>query len=486
MSLDHDLEDLMKTTAPSYRPAPGDLDSVMRVGRRRVVRRRVASAAGSTLVLLAVVATTLSLTGAAGFTPSVEEVATTLATTDGGVTVRILDLAPHESTVVGEVEGFELLTLPARNTAISLWDRIARRLGWLPDLAVYRSPDGSTWSRQTFDTDMFDDVDWIVDAVVVDGVHTLLVADGDETGADPFISYSIIQTDDFVEWTSVEVPVGGPFELPDLLQWAIENGALQVVGERVAVVTTVVPAIAVSARNFTWGYDAVTGWHGHNEAGGAISVPLEEVTPAGTAPTRTVVQVLDGTGTDDWQILPAHPDMSEGQHTEIAFDGTRWIAVTFPEDGPISVWKLGPGDSDWTDTFEAEADQVFLLDGAVYTLATEGQSQQVARWEVDGTSTPLGEFGTAGAWSTFADTGNRLLLPSGRTLWAYDAESESWSEHAVDFAGFETMASTRDTEEYRDFLSSPDNTLIAARVAGEAVLGHRSFSPEHWWIFELD
>lgn len=499
MSLDHDLEDLMTTTAPTYRPAPGDLESVIRVGRRRVLRRRVGGVAGSALVLLAVVATTLSLTGVAGLAPDPEQVATTLVTTDGGATVRILDLLPDASTVVEGVEGFEILTQPDR-TLTTFWDSIAERFGWYPDLAVYRSADGSNWTRQTFQADIFDDVAFIVEAVVIDGVHTLLVVWNDETGSRPFTRYGVIQSEDLVEWTSTEVPVNGPFDLPEHLEWTLGGVDLVVAGQHPAVVATITPDVATSARHNTWGYDDQTGWHGYTESGEAVRIPLEEVTPAGTDPGRTAVQVLSDIAVDGWEVVLQGPGEPEQVLSEVEFDGEQWVVVTSELSGdagpyPFTVWKNAGEGSDWVESFQGTGQAAFLLDGSPYSLSVEASAHQVTRWADDGTPVPIGApvpTGGDGAYAVLAGEGDALILASGRALWKYDPAAESWSEYDVDFDGFEALEPTNGSnpEDEMDAirnLSGPDNNfVVTSRVVGDAVLAERSMWVEDWWIFQLE
>jgi hypothetical protein len=499
MSLDHDLEDLLKTTAPIYRPAPGDLDSVIRVGRRRVVRRRVAGAAGSTLVLLAVVATTLSLTGPAGFTPSVEEVATTVVTTDGGVTVRVLDLLPDASTVVEGAEGFEILTQPDR-TLTSFWDSVAEEFGWYPDLAVYRSVDGSNWTWETFQADVFDDVAFIVDAVVIDGAHTLLVVWNDESGQASSARYGILQTRDFSDWSSVDVQAAGPATLPEHLEWQIGGARLEAVGEHPAVVTTVVPDLATSARHNTWGYDDQTGWHGHTEQGEAIRIPLEDVTPVGTDPSRTVVQMLADFETDSWEVALPGPAEPWQVVVEIEFDDGRWVAVTTQPSanaGPytFTVWTRAEAESNWIEAFEASGQQAYLIDGTAYTLSIEGSAHQVTRWTADGGAVPVGApaaTGGDGAHVLLAGEGDAPILTSGRTIWRYEPGAEAWAEYDVDFDGLETLEPTNGSDPEDELnairnLSEPDNNfLVTARMVGDAVLAERSMWAQDWWIFQID
>lgn len=495
MSIDQDLSAHFKTSAAAFRPAPGDLDTVVRNGRRRVRRRRIGAGGVVVLALLvAVVAPPAVRSGIVG--PGV--VATDRSITDGGVPVTVIDVPVDGTVAVGGVDGFMLLD-DTHDRALGFWGRMADRLGWLPDLAVYSSSDGTHWDRSTHSDAVFADVSYVIDAIAVNDTVSLLagVVSSDQPTAPP--AYRLLQTTDFETWDSADVPVVGPAILPEGLEWWIQRAWLVAAGDRPAVVTSVFPNLTTEFRSGSWSYDSVDGWTASTRDGRALRIPLEEVTPAGTDPTRTVVMTADiDEGSDAsggrFEALPSIPGADRGEAlVEVGFTEGRWIAITSGRSGDHTVWK-GNGESDWEleDSVPTPASAI-TADGVV-ALVADGASWQLTR--LDGNRGRLGEpFGdVTNAVPSLIASDTAIVALSGRSAWVYS--NGEWTERNLDFSGWTALPA------YIADMTEGDRAAEAARVQallvgvdnqlsplgpmfGRGLLGARKYSPDSWWVFDL-
>ncbi len=494
MNLDTDLRRLMNDTSSHFRPASGDLEVVVRRGRRRRTRRRVGEAAAVAVLMAVVGVAALAARGPHSIASN--QVATTMTTVGDGLRMVIPEGVPlRETTVIDGAGGFTILEKTSPN---GFWSRIGHRLGLSPDLVVYSSDDGKAWTSRGISAAVIEDADSIVHGIRVGDQYFLLVSSTDATG--PFSeahAYSILSTADFVEWEQLEIDLPLPEDpLPPELQWKVLGVGLIPGGSSVALRYEVFPEIMHPETYRASGFDRASGWSMTTADGATTRIPIQRVFPTGASFDRTILATLvDGSV----KPMPAVPIDTNSFVTDLWTDGGTWLALTSGADvdtpgHSATLWRSTG--SDWSIVAQVDVDAASLLDGLLHTVDVDESGWQITRWSDDGASSLDlgGRFGEGDALGSLAPalvgSSGSLVAVSGRTVWEYDVDADGWVAHQLESVGWETLPTGLENStspawaaSVQERLATDENQLVPRRIAGSALLGMRSIEPSDWWVF---